>query len=198
MCICVIRVLTTPRRVRPECSVTLREAHTTSPRSLTDGLLLRLHAKCVGAGFAPAPFGGPSGIRTHDLLNAIETRSQLRYRPKLACGPGGIRTPDLLSAIEARSQLRYRPNEATEIVPDSMRCVKQPTNRAAQKLRAETEQLILTACELNSNTLPWPPSSLPPFYSACKECCLHPLQLLPQTASLFALTNHAGRSAHSP
>ena len=40
-------------------------------------------------------------------------------------GPGGIRTPDLLSAIEARSQLRYRPNEATEIVPDSMRCVKQ-------------------------------------------------------------------------
>src|SRR3972149_3735651 len=25
--------------------------------------------------------GGPSGIRTHDLLNAIETRSQLRYGP---------------------------------------------------------------------------------------------------------------------
>jgi hypothetical protein len=25
------------------------------------------------------------------------------------CGPEGIRTPDLLSAIEARSQLRYRP-----------------------------------------------------------------------------------------
>ena len=24
---------------------------------------------------------GPSEIRTHDLLNAIETRSQLRYRP---------------------------------------------------------------------------------------------------------------------
>ena len=26
-------------------------------------------------------FNGPSGIRTHDLLNAIETRSQLRYGP---------------------------------------------------------------------------------------------------------------------
>jgi hypothetical protein len=26
---------------------------------------------------------GPSGIRTHDLLNAIETRSQLRYGPSL-------------------------------------------------------------------------------------------------------------------
>lgn len=26
---------------------------------------------------------GPSGIRTHDLLNAIETRSQLRYGPLL-------------------------------------------------------------------------------------------------------------------
>jgi hypothetical protein len=62
-------------------SVTLREAHTTAPRSLADDLLLRLHAECVGAGLVPAPFGGPSGIRTHDLLNAIETRSQLRYRP---------------------------------------------------------------------------------------------------------------------
>ena len=24
---------------------------------------------------------GPSGVRTHDLLNAIEARSQLRYGP---------------------------------------------------------------------------------------------------------------------
>ena len=60
---------------------------------------------------------GPSEIRTRDLLNAIETRSQLRYGPLLPfvqlrpplSGPEGIRTPDLLSAIEARSQLRYRP-----------------------------------------------------------------------------------------
>jgi hypothetical protein len=32
---------------------------------------------------------GPSGIRTHDLLNAIETRSQLRYGPLFTYG-GGI------------------------------------------------------------------------------------------------------------
>ena len=78
-------------------------------------------------------YSGPRGIRTLDLLNAIETRSQLRYGPSLfnnagivtlkglpvnksdlvvawtPSGPGGIRTLDLFSAIEARSQLRYRP-----------------------------------------------------------------------------------------
>ena len=41
------------------------------------------------------------------------------------CGPEGIRTPDLLSAIEARSQLRYRPDWAEGIVPDSLERVKQ-------------------------------------------------------------------------
>jgi hypothetical protein len=40
-------------------------------------------------------------------------------------GPGGIRTPDLLNAIEARSQLRHRPtnqikaNSPGIIAPDS-------------------------------------------------------------------------------
>ena len=36
------------------------------------------------------------------------------------CGPEGIRTPDLLSAIEARSQLRYRPvvQKAMAILPE--------------------------------------------------------------------------------
>ena len=68
--------------------------------------------------------GGPRGIRTLGLLNAIEARSQLRYGPSLifkklresqpisrssSSGPGGIRTLGLFSAIEARSQLRYRP-----------------------------------------------------------------------------------------
>lgn len=52
---------------------------------------------------------GPSGIRTHDLLNAIEARSQLRHGP--GSGPGGIRTRDLFDAIEARSQLRHRPTD---------------------------------------------------------------------------------------
>ena len=32
-------------------------------------------------GFLIALAGGPRGIRTPDLLNAIETRSQLRYGP---------------------------------------------------------------------------------------------------------------------
>jgi hypothetical protein len=29
----------------------------------------------------PADFGGADGIRTHDLLDAIEARSQLRHSP---------------------------------------------------------------------------------------------------------------------
>jgi hypothetical protein len=39
---------------------------------------------------------GPRGIRTPDLLNAIETRSQLRY------GPGGVydRISDLRLALQ--------------------------------------------------------------------------------------------------
>jgi hypothetical protein len=38
----------------------------------------------------------------------------------LPSGPEGIRTPDLLSAIEARSQLRYRPvNKAKVILPEA-------------------------------------------------------------------------------
>ena len=41
-------------------------------------------------------------------------------------GPEGIRTPDLLSAIEARSQLRYRPvHKANDILPEAYGDVKQ-------------------------------------------------------------------------
>ena len=65
-------------------------------------------------------WSGPRGIRTLGLLNAIETRSQLRYGPSLTSGPEGIRTLGLLSAIETRSQLRYRPVSAG-IVPDGER-----------------------------------------------------------------------------
>ena len=86
-------------------------------------------------------FSGPRGIRTLDLLNAIETRSQLRHGPififeaangfqvvhcSLPSGPEGIRTPDLVSAIDARSQLRYRPfNKATRILIEADVYVKQ-------------------------------------------------------------------------
>ena len=63
-------------------------------------------------------FCGPEGIRTLDLFNAIEARSQLRHRPVYACfargllprcGDEGIRTPGLYSAIVALSQLSYIP-----------------------------------------------------------------------------------------
>ena len=41
-------------------------------------------------------------------------------------GPEGIRTPDLLSAIEARSQLRYRPvDKAMDILLEADGRVKQ-------------------------------------------------------------------------
>ena len=62
--------------------------------------------------------GGAEGTRTPDLLNAIQTRSQLRHSPRscfvievvmLAGGAEGTRTPDLYSAIVALSQLSYSP-----------------------------------------------------------------------------------------
>ena len=101
---------------------------------------------------------GPRGIRTLDLLNAIETRSQLRYGPllflvtvnisfpiihrSLPSGPEGIRTPGLLSAIEARSQLRYRPNyypatlrdKAKDILLEAVGDVKQSIDKIRCKI----------------------------------------------------------------
>ena len=92
---------------------------------------------------------GPRGIRTLDLLNAIETRSQLRYGPLFTLfllftmalpipregdfvrygplssnGPGGIRTLDLSDANRTLSQLSYRPmsfrlDKCTSFLPKS-------------------------------------------------------------------------------
>ena len=61
------------RRVQPDTALLGRFAGLTprSPGSLKDGLIL-----------LPRLSGGPRGIRTLGLLNAIETRSQLRYGPK--------------------------------------------------------------------------------------------------------------------
>ena len=69
--------------------------------------------------------GGPSGIRTHDLLNAIETRSQLRYGPILPI-------VDLAGFEPATSSVRLMraPNCATGprrgagIVPERFKGVK--------------------------------------------------------------------------
>ncbi len=53
---------------------------------------------------------GAEGIRTPDLLNAIQALSQLSYSPEpLTSGAEGIRTPDLISAIDALSQLSHSP-----------------------------------------------------------------------------------------
>ena len=119
-----------PRRVQSWLGVCWHPTGLTpfSPGSLADDLLLRLQPvilvkERISAIQLSALFCGPRGIRTLGLLNAIETRSQLRYGPIFGChaafcpggvwkalsGPEGIRTPGLLSAIEARSQLRYRP-----------------------------------------------------------------------------------------
>ena len=43
--------------------------------------------------FISARFSGPRGIRTPDLLNAIETRSQLRYGPGLNVFRAALRAP---------------------------------------------------------------------------------------------------------
>ena len=66
--------------------------------------------------------GGPSGIRTHDLLNAIETRSQLRYGPliehpqkELGQSPKELGQVDLAGLEPATSSVRLMraPNCAT-------------------------------------------------------------------------------------
>ena len=56
--------------------------------SAAEGLSFRSRTP---AAFIPLPLrgksGGPGGIRTLDLLHAMEARSQLRHRPALRCCP---------------------------------------------------------------------------------------------------------------
>ena len=59
-------------------------------------------------------------VSVGDCTRISYIRQQVRY----VYGPEGIRTPDLLSAIEARSQLRYRPDNES-IVSDAEMTVKQ-------------------------------------------------------------------------
>ena len=55
-----------------------------------------------------------------------------------ASGPGGIRTLDLISAIDARSQLRYRPFwRVSEIVPQAGLNVKKIVLECQQNLKSE-------------------------------------------------------------
>ncbi len=56
--------------------------------------------------------------------NLSKTQKTSPHLWGLVSGPEGIRTPDLLSAIEARSQLRYRPVYSLRILSESTPDVK--------------------------------------------------------------------------
>ena len=60
-------------------------------------------------------YGGPRGIRTLDLLNAIETRSQLRYGPNVSIIPqvGGQVDLEGFEPSTFSVRLRRAPNCAT-------------------------------------------------------------------------------------
>ena len=70
----------------------------------------------------------PDFSKPDRFLHNTFVRNDLRAKPVrfLICGPRGIRTPDLLNAIETRSQLRYRPiNKANDILLEAKGDVKQ-------------------------------------------------------------------------
>ncbi len=108
-----------------------------------------------------AVLSGPREIRTLDLLNAIETRSQLRYGPNIARlrensylfsnGPGGIRTLDLFSAIEARSQLRYRP----VLHPDFKSQYSNGLNRECQAFLDSPKSALLSRNKKSQSCSGW-------------------------------------------
>ena len=112
-----------PRRVRPMgCLRTLPGFHHL-PR-LAGGWPTTPAQRVSICGYADS---GPRGIRTLDLLNAIETRSQLRYGPRFSWG-FSLRQVDLEGFEPSTSsvRLRHAPNCATGpqvpgIVPDDTR-----------------------------------------------------------------------------
>ncbi len=119
--------------------------------------------------------GGPSGIRTHDLLNAIETRSQLRY------GPLRVYRVDLEGFEPSTSSVRLKraPNCATgphaspTILPEARRGVNlrqhghppQPASGRCETggiivacrvlLRTETRCRVPTAPACRNETVRW-------------------------------------------
>ena len=121
----VIRVLTTPRRVRSK-ALRVRRARLAPPH-------LALWRMTYYSGLTPAKYSkgeiaspymsGPRGIRTPDLLNAIETRSQLRYGPLVDLG--GFEPPTSSVRLRRAPNCATGPATANEIVPDSMLGVKQ-------------------------------------------------------------------------
>ena len=68
--------------------------------------LIPTYLNCVDPeGFEPSTFSMPLRRAPNCAMGPF-----FSDQCSLPSGPEGIRTPDLLSAIEARSQLRYRPN----------------------------------------------------------------------------------------
>ncbi len=51
------------------------------------------------------------------MLQALVPKTTGRFRALREGGPDGIRTRDLLNAIEARSQLRYGPTGSDSVEP---------------------------------------------------------------------------------
>jgi hypothetical protein len=71
-------------------------------------------------GFEPSTFSMPLRRAPNCAMGPVH---DLFYT---SSGPEGIRTPDLLSAIETRSQLRYRPKFKVQgILPEAYRHVKE-------------------------------------------------------------------------
>ena len=69
----------------------------------------------------------------------------------LRSGPGGIRTRDLISAIDARSQLRYRPLVSGEIVQERWRGVKQCRRKRAQTAKHPLKAIRIKPIERKDN-----------------------------------------------
>ncbi len=69
-----------------EAVAVLDENQRQALREMVEKMLARLRS----APMEIVEHGGPEGIRTLGLFNAIEARSQLRHRPTLTCLSGAI------------------------------------------------------------------------------------------------------------
>ena len=75
----LFRCRASPIGATGELGLTVFCRHFAGLSPLHPALWQMAYYSCLGCIYSV--FSGPSGIRTHDLLNAIEARSQLRYGP---------------------------------------------------------------------------------------------------------------------
>ena len=69
----------------------------------------RLSGGWLTAPFLAVNFVDPEGFEPSTFSMPLRRAPNCAMGPYIPNGPGGIRTLDLISAIDARSQLRYRP-----------------------------------------------------------------------------------------